>query len=200
MGTLHQITLPLLNMLLYITLIMHSTISTSRVDLTLGFIHLPLNSSNLRHHKPYNLPLHKRYSFRHGVHKLWGHDYSSGVWQFEGQGYVPCGTSGVSIMQVFGSDPPHATTLMVRTYNGSLSYYRGPVLVQNIWDRWFYLNVIHDVEACNVKVYVDGVLVLEAPGRGGSSHYFKFGVYAQNDPSYYMESRWKGIRVLKKCS
>lgn len=129
-----------------------------------------------------------------------GHDYSSGVWQFEGQGYVPCGTSGVSIMQVFGSDPPHATTLMVRTYNGSLSYYRGPVLVQNIWDRWFYLNVIHDVEACNVKVYVDGVLVLEAPGRGGSSHYFKFGVYAQNDPSYYMESRWKGIRVLKKCS
>lgn len=129
-----------------------------------------------------------------------GYDYSSGVWQFEGQGFVPNGTSGVSIMQVFGSDPPHATTLMVRTYNGSLFYYRASILVPNIWDRWFRLNVIHDVEASIVRVYVDGVQVYQATGRGGRSHYFKFGVYTQNQPSYYMESMWKGIRVLQKCS
>lgn len=129
-----------------------------------------------------------------------GYDYSSGVWQFEGQGFVPRGTSGVCVMQLFGSSPPHATTLMVRTYNESLFYYRTALLFPNVWDRWFQLNVIHDVEASNVKVYIDGLLVYEAPGRGGSNHYFKFGVYTQDNPSYYMESRWKGIRVLRKCS
>ncbi|KAJ1429720.1 hypothetical protein SESBI_08122 [Sesbania bispinosa] len=75
--------------------------------------------------------------------------------------------------KVFGAAPPRATTLMLRTYIGSLSYYRDPVLVPNIWDRWFRLNVIHDIDATYVKIYIDGVLVHEAPGRGGASHYFK---------------------------
>ncbi|XP_054806313.1 citrate-binding protein-like [Prosopis cineraria] len=190
------------------------------VDLTLGFTELPLNTSHFKLQTPYDLPASSRYSFNHGIHRLWvystdkpfskksrgsrseiriqGYDYSSGVWQFEGHGYIPSGTSGVSVMQVFGADPPRATTLMVRTYNGSLTYYRSPLLVPYIWDRWFQLNVIHDVEASIVRVYIDRVLVYEAPGQGGASHYFKFGVYKQNDPSYYMESRWKGIRVLHK--
>ncbi|KAA8530990.1 hypothetical protein F0562_005720 [Nyssa sinensis] len=192
------------------------------IDPTEGFISLPLNQSNLVIQRPYDVPEDQRYSFVDGVHKLWvfrtdkphtptsktgprteirihGYDYSSGVWQFEGYGYVPCGTSGVCIMQVFGASP-HATTLMLRVDNATLSYYRGPpVLVQNIYDKWFRLNVIHDVEARKVKVYINGVLKYEAPGRGGTSHFFKCGVYAQHDDSYYMESRWKGIKVLKKC-
>ncbi|KAG4389740.1 hypothetical protein AAZX31_06G142400 [Glycine max] len=217
MGTLYQIAL--LNMVLYVSLMMNPT-NTSSMDLTLGFTELPLNTTNFDHHKPYDLPVTERYSFTDGVHKLWvystdkplsqnsttrprseirirGYDYSSGVWQFEGQGFVPNGTSGVCIMQVFGADPPRATTLMVRAYNDSLKYYEAPILVPNIWGRWFQLNVIHDVEASNVKVYFDRVQVYEATGHGGYSHYFKFGVYTQNDPSYYMESQWKGIKVLK---
>lgn len=101
-------------------------------------------------------------------------------------------------MQVFGSSPRHATTLMLRIYNGSLVYYRDPVLVPYIYNRWFKLNVIHDVDNSNIEVYIDGVLVYVASGRGGTSHYFKCGVYAQNDCSYYMESRWKRIKVFKK--
>ncbi|KAK7247529.1 hypothetical protein RIF29_42413 [Crotalaria pallida] len=226
MGTLSHV--GLLNMALYFSLIMHTSNSwpwpVDSSHLTLGFVELPLlNASNFKHHKPYNLPISERYSFIDGIHKFWvysndkplypysptkprseirieGYDYSSGVWQFEGQGFVPSGTSGVCIMQLFGSRPPHATTLMVRTYNESLFYYRNHILVPNIWDRWFQLNVIHDVEASTVKVYIDGLLVYVAPGRGGRSHYFKFGVYTQDNPSYYMESRWKGIRVLRKCS
>lgn len=102
-------------------------------------------------------------------------------------------------MQVFGASPSHATTLMLRVYNGSLTYYQSPVLVPNIYNRWFRLNVVHDVEGSTVKVYIDGVLLYEAPGRGGTSHYFKCGVYAQNGDSYLMESHWKGIKVFKKC-
>jgi hypothetical protein len=110
---------------------------------------------------------------------------------------VPNGTSGVCIMQAFGARPG-ATTLMLRVYNGSLTYYRGPVLVPNIYDRWFQLNVIHDVDASNVTVYIDGVLTYEATGHGERPHYFKCGVYAQNNETNYMESRWMGIKVLKK--
>ncbi|KAF5458013.1 hypothetical protein F2P56_022080 [Juglans regia] len=206
---------------LFQLMISFHTCASKPIDLTKGFISLPLNRSNLVVQKPYDVPENHRYSFTNGVHKLWvystdkphspasktnprteirvqGYDYSSGVWQFEAYGYVPCGTSGVCVMQVFGSSPPHATTLMLRVYNDSLSYYRAPVLVPKIYDTWFRLNVIHDVEASNVKVYIDGILKYEASGRGGKSHYFKCGVYAQNDDSFYMESRWKGIKVLKK--
>jgi hypothetical protein len=109
---------------------------------------------------------------------------------------VPRGTSGVCVMQVFGASP-HATTLMLRVYNGSLTYYRDPVLDPNIYDRWFRLNVIHDLDASNVTIYIDGVLKHAAPGRGGEFHYFKCGVYAQNNDSYCMESRWKEIKLLK---
>ncbi|GMN33339.1 hypothetical protein TIFTF001_004100 [Ficus carica] len=108
-----------------------------------------------------------------------GYDYSSGVWQFEAFGYVPHGTSGVCIMQVYGSSPNHATTLMLRVYNSSLTYYQSLVLIPNIYNRWFKVNVVHDVEGSNVKVYIDRVLMYEAIGRGGTSHYFKCGVYAE---------------------
>ncbi|KAI9108662.1 hypothetical protein K1719_020309 [Acacia pycnantha] len=73
-----------------------------------------------------------------------------------------------------------------------------PVLLQNMYDRWFRLNVIHDVAASNVKIYIDGVLKYNGAGRGQASHYFKFGVYTQNDPSHYMESRWKDIKLFRK--
>ncbi|XP_031402072.1 citrate-binding protein-like isoform X1 [Punica granatum] len=192
------------------------------VDLTRGFTNLPLvNLTDYHIQKPYDLPVGDRYSFKNGVHKLWvyptdnplskgsptkprseiiinGYNYSSGVWQFEGHGYVPCGMSGVCIMQVFGASP-HNTTLMLRVSNGSLYYYNKSLLVPNIYDRWFKLNVIHDVNASRLNVYVDGDLKLEAPGRGGTIHYFKCGVYVQDNESYYRESRWKGIKVLKKC-
>ena len=59
--------------------------------------------------------------------------------------------------------------------------------------------VIHDVNASTVKIYIDGTLKYEAAGRGGNSYHFKFGVYGQINESYYMESRWKDIKVLKKC-
>ncbi|CAK7350294.1 unnamed protein product [Dovyalis caffra] len=217
MASFYQLALPFA--FSFLLLISQST--GSPIDPTIGFTQLPFNTSHYHIQKPYNLPVTYRYSFLNGIHKLWvyatdnplsknsptkprteiiisGYNYSSGVWQFEGYGYVPCGTSGVCIMQVFGAGGGHNTTLMLRVYNGTLYYYRDSVIVPNIYDRWFRVNVIHDVDASKVKVYIDGVLMYEAHGRGGEFHYFKCGVYAQDDDSYYMESRWKGIKILKK--
>ncbi|KAK9048580.1 hypothetical protein SSX86_032455 [Deinandra increscens subsp. villosa] len=195
--------------------------SRGPIDTTLGFASQPLDQSNFDIQKPYDVPLDQRYNFINGVHKLWvfktdkphtrvsktkprteirirGYDYSSGVWQFEAYGYVPHGTSGVSVMQVFGSNPPYSTTTMLRAYRNNLYYYRKHVILSNIYNKWFRLNVIHDVEGNTVKVYIDGVLKYEGRGRGGKSHYFKCGVYSQDDGTLYMESRWKNIRILKQ--
>ncbi|XP_029122234.1 citrate-binding protein-like [Elaeis guineensis] len=188
-------------------------------DPTYGFISLPLNNSNFHIQKPYDLPVSERYSFIDGIHKLWvlstdkphsltshtaprteigirGYAYSSGVWQFEGHAYIPSGTTGVCIMQIFGANRT-ATTLMLRVYNGALMYYKSQVIVDDIYGRWFRVNVIHDIGAKLVKVFIDGELKLAVNDRGGALHSFKCGVYAQNDNSYFMESQWKNIKVLK---
>ncbi|CAD6258109.1 unnamed protein product [Miscanthus lutarioriparius] len=113
--------------------------------------------------------------------------------------YVPSGTSGASVMQVFGA-ATHATTLMLHVYDGRLTYYHQltKVVADRVYDRWIRLNVIHDVAAANVTVFVDGERRLAAPGQGGKEHYFKFGVYKQHDPSHRMESRWRNVAIYTK--
>ncbi|XP_048539096.1 citrate-binding protein-like [Triticum urartu] len=189
-------------------------------DPTYGFTSVRLDEGNFVLQRPYDEASGARYSFDGSVRKLWvlasdkpharqshtsprteirmaGYDYSSGVWQFEGYGYVPSGTTGVSIMQVFGAGET-ATTLMLHVYDGALRYYDRQVVEDAIYDRWFRLNVVHDVEASTLTVYIDGEQKLHVHGRGGNSHFFKFGVYAQNHDSSCMESRWKDVRIFKK--
>lgn len=71
-------------------LVLHMFVSKPSADaagddsyLTAGFTKVDLPEGNFVVQSPYDVP---------------GHDYSSGVWQFEGYGYVPSGTSGVSVM------------------------------------------------------------------------------------------------------
>ncbi|CAI0376740.1 unnamed protein product [Linum tenue] len=191
-------------------------------DPTKSFVSLPFNPSYYHIQSPYNLPEKKRYNFVNGVHKCWvystdkphsrtsrtkprteiailGYRYNSGIWEFEAYGYVPKGTSGVSIMQVFGSKPPRATSLMLMVYGGSLRYYsKGPVVLADVYDKWFKLNVIDDFDSGKIRVYINNVLKLEVVGRGGKHHAFKCGVYAQRKASRRMESRWKGIKISRK--
>jgi hypothetical protein len=125
--------------------------------------------------------------------------YTAGVWQFEGYGFVPAGTSGVSVMQVFGASGRN-TTLMLHVYGGQLMYYHDEARVVDgdIYDRWFRLNVVHDVDAGMLTVFIDGEERLAVAGHGGYRHYYKFGVYTQTDPSHYMESRWRDVKVYTK--
>ncbi|KAK7247530.1 hypothetical protein RIF29_42414 [Crotalaria pallida] len=152
----------------------HHTCLSSRV---------PLDNSNFQVQKPYynNVPVKQRYSFTNGVHKFW----------------------------VFSNDKPHTpsskteprTEIRITGYDytsGVWQFEGSPVLVQNIYDRWFRVNVIHNVGASNVKVYVDGILKYDGADHGAATHYFKFGVYTQNNPSNYMESRWKDIKVFRR--
>ncbi|CAL4989413.1 unnamed protein product [Urochloa decumbens] len=191
--------------------------------LTAGFTHVKLAESQFVVQKPYDVPLRERYEQSGGVRRMWvfasdkpissSHPggarteikvnkiYSSGVWQFEGDMFVSSGTSGASVMQIFGA-ATHATTLMLHVYGGRLTYYHQltKVLAEHVYDRWVRLNVVHDVARGNVTAFVDGERKLSAAGHSGKEHYFKFGVYKQSrhQPSRRMESRWKNVAVYTK--
>ncbi|KAJ1274481.1 hypothetical protein BS78_05G065000 [Paspalum vaginatum] len=214
--------------LLLVLLLLSSPCARGEGQLSDGFTAVELSEAQFKVQKPYDVALAERYELTaDGVRRMWVYAsdkpittahpggprteikielvYSSGVWQFEGYGYIPHDTSGASVMQIFGA-AEHATTLMLHVYDGRLTYYHHVagegVVDAAIYDRWFRLNVVHDVAASNVTVFVDGQHRLTAPGRGGDAHYFKFGVYGQrgNGMSCRMESRWKGVKVFTKCS
>ncbi|GLJ48395.1 hypothetical protein SUGI_1021630 [Cryptomeria japonica] len=185
-----------------------------------GFTQQTLTDSNIVMQKPYDKNLSDRYSFVDGVHDMWvysndkphnltsntrprteiritGKDYKTGVWQFEGEGYVPRGTNGVCVMQIHGYLGP-ATVIMLDAVNGDLKRYHADVVSPDIFDRWFHLNVIHDTDQRIATVFVDGEERIAVNVTGGDSYYFKCGVYAQIDASFCMESRWRNIKLWSK--
>ncbi|KAH9691757.1 Alginate lyase2 domain-containing protein [Citrus sinensis] len=186
-------------------------------DPTDGFAEVALAEDNFVLQKPYNEPLGTRYSYKDGVRSFWvynhdkpfksssgtrprteGHDYSSGIWQFEGYAYVPKGTSGVTIMQIHGASEG-ATTLQLRIYNGDMKYYKFNVVATDLYDKWFRLNVIHDVGKGKITVFIDGEQKFVVNDQGPGDLYFKCGVYAAPaGSSNYMDSRWRDIKLYKK--
>ncbi|KAF5464519.1 hypothetical protein F2P56_014592 [Juglans regia] len=136
-------------------------------DPTDGFTRVPLTEENFVLQKPYDVPLEDRYTCKNGVRRFWvynndkpfkpdsptrprtevritGYDYTSGVWQFEGHAFVPKGTSGVTIAQILGAAQA-ATTLQLRIYNGDMRYYSSKLVATDLYDKWFRVNIIHDV-------------------------------------------------------
>jgi hypothetical protein len=61
--------------------------------------------------------------------------------------------SPLCIMQVFGASEA-ASTLMLHVYNGALHYYNKQLVEDNIYNRWFKLNVVHDVESSKLTYCV----------------------------------------------
>lgn len=72
-------------------------------------------------------------------------------------------------------------------------------MADGVYDWWFRLNVVHDVGASTVAVYVDGEERLAVAVNPTALHYFKFGVYVQHhDVSSCMESRWRNVSVYTR--
>ncbi len=166
---------------------------------------------------PHDLDLSERYSLVNGSHdfKVYNTDqpfqvgnttkprtemrisnnYISGVWQFEGDLFVPAGTTGAAVMQVFGGSAS-STSCQLRVYNGSLCYYTTPIM-NNIHDTWIHVNVIHDANAHTISIYLNGTFVRSEADRGPSTYYFKCGVYEQSNSSSLMQSKWANIKVWR---
>jgi hypothetical protein len=85
--------------------------------------------------------------------------YSRGqMHQWEAEYFIPGGSSGFCLFQVFGGDDNHATSAMIHTYNGQLSWYEDTAhaLSGNIYNKWTRVNVIHDTKGRMTKIYVNG--------------------------------------------
>ncbi|KAF5735346.1 citrate-binding protein-like [Tripterygium wilfordii] len=194
-------------------------------DPTDGFTSIGLTKANFEIQRPYNIPVDERYqfSFNDGVRRLWvyasdkphalnshtqprteikirGLDYSSGIRQFEGNVFVLQGTSGATIFQIFGAPKKEhrgATTMMLVIDSGNLRFYDKDLVASNVYDRWFRLNVIHDVSEGRIVVFIDGVHTFSTKVAGKAHYYFKFGVYASSRKSHYMESRKEAWGLYK---
>ena len=100
-----------------------------------------------------------------------------------------------------GKGAAHSTVLMLPVYDDVLRFYSSTAIEAGIYDRWFRLNVVHDLGASTVTVYVDGRRKFGASVIPSDSFYFKFGVYMQHhDVSPLMESRWRNITVYTKST
>jgi hypothetical protein len=98
-----------------------------------------------------------------------------------------------------GKGAAHSTVLMLHVYDAVLRFYSGTAIEAGIYDRWFRLNVVHDLGASTVTVYVDGRRKFGASVIPSDSFYFKFGVYMQHhDQSSCMESRWTNVTLYTK--
>ncbi|KAF3330563.1 Citrate-binding protein [Carex littledalei] len=85
-------------------------------------------------------------------------------------------------MQIFNASG-YATSFMLHVYDGKLKYYHTDHVVEDdIYDRWF-LTQCDPYRWGNISSFIDGVHKYVAPDRGGTDHYFKFGVYTQDDSS-----------------
>jgi len=123
--------------------------------------------------------------------------YTSGRHQFEADVMVVTNTSRVSIMQIFGGEDSHATSLQLRVYNGNLKEYEHTTLSTNIYGQWFHLNVTHDVATHEIQVFINGNPTFTTKDHGGKEWHFKCGVYAQEKPSRKMEVFYRNIKVYK---
>ncbi|KAK3021222.1 hypothetical protein RJ639_045123, partial [Escallonia herrerae] len=155
-------------------------------DPTDGFTNVPLTNANFELQKPYDIPLSERYSYGDGVHKLW----------------------------VYANDKPHdpnshtqpprlaashgATTIILRIYDGDMRFYSGDLVTTDFYDKWFWVNLIHDVDGGLLTIFIDGEQKFRHKDQGPGDLYFKCGVYAApSNISYYMESRWRDIRIYR---
>ncbi|KAI3505056.1 hypothetical protein L1887_26929 [Cichorium endivia] len=210
----------LLLLAFHLSLLNYGLTAVFAVDPTQGFTNVPLTPSSFIYQKPYNIPLQKRYSYDNGIRRFWVYandkpfehgsdtrprtevqikpDYTSGIWQFEGYAFVPHGTSGATIVQIHGAAEGN-TTILLRIYDGDMRYYNGEVIATDLYDKWFKVNLIHNVDEGRVMVYINDVKKFESHDEGPGDLYFKCGVYgAPSDTSRYMESRWRDIKIYKK--
>ena len=173
-------------------------------------------------HKPYNLNVSDRFKYSGGVwytwvyatdkplssgstteprtEMRWNNDYTSGNHMWDGDVYVPSGTDGVNIQQVFGA-VSRATASMVRAYSpngGELRRYSTDTLLTAIYNKWINVKVAHDASGNSVRIYINNTLKRTDPDAGDATHYFKNGVYAQTGHSSRMECRFRNLKQWSK--
>jgi hypothetical protein len=123
-------------------------------------------------------------------------DYTKGDIQYQAMFLVPANENSYSIFQIHSGDAQSprfgSTTFMLFWFSkdgGSVHDYAGKELAANLGDKWFQLNVEHNVAARTINVWIDQKLVWTQKDNGAENFYMKDGVYAQrHEPTFQMDT------------
>lgn len=162
----------------------------------------------------------ERYSYEDGVFHLWVEDtdlstfpgndsgprsevrvkneYVSGSRQFQADVMIVAGAEKVGVWQLFQRPYPW----MIRIYDGEFRQFgNGATFGDLQFGVWFRFHTIHHVASRNLKVYIDGQLVLDATiseSDGTVDFYNKFGVYGREGMGQLNEIYFKNVHYFKK--
>lgn len=160
----------------------------------------------------------ERYTYEDGVFHLWVEDtdlstfpgndsgprsevrvkneYSTGERQFQADFMVVAGAERVGIWQLFKIPYPW----MIRIYDGKYKQYGNGSTIGDVpFGVWQRFHAVHSTSAQTLKLYIDGVLVLDE-NIGGSEvdFYNKFGVYGREGMGELNEIYFKNVHYFEK--
>lgn len=114
-------------------------------------------------------------------------DYTNGEIQYQAMLMAPSNENSYCVFQIHTGDAQStqygSTQFMLfwfTNYGGSISYYSSPTLVTNLGNKWFQLNVDHNVVTHTIRAWINQNLIYTKQDNGAGDFYLKDGVYEQS--------------------
>jgi hypothetical protein len=125
-----------------------------------------------------------------------GGKQSIGEIQYQSTEMAPSNENSYCVFQIHTGDAEStadgSTTFMLFWFtnnNGSVHDYSGTLLASNLGNKWFQLNVDHNLVNHSIRVWIDKNLVWTQMDNTAGDFYFKDGVYEQShNPTLQMDA------------
>lgn len=195
-------------------LTMHASTAAAQIGGT-GWVQKTLN---FKIQSPTNAPQSQRYWFTNNIYhclvysndgafsvgnttlprteQRYNPDYTNGEIQYQASLMAPGDENSYCVFQIHTGNAQSATfgstTFMAFWFTnngGSVHDYSGAILATNLANRWFQLNVDHNVVTRTIRVWINQKLVWTQQDNGAGDFYMKDGVYEQNhNPTLQMDT------------
>ena len=127
--------------------------------------------------------------------------YQSGKRQFEGYLQIFPGISQQSCVQIFNA-PASGPLMMIKGFgsnNGTLRQEgSGATLATSCFGQTFRINIIHDVDADTLTIYMNGTQAWTGAGGAGGSFNLKYGLYGTFNSS--TKTIWSNVKFFQPLS
>jgi hypothetical protein len=116
--------------------------------------------------------------------------------QYQSMEMAPSNENSYCVFQIHSGDAEEdafgSTTFMLFWFtnnNGSVRDYSGTQLASNLGNKWFQVNVDHNLVNHNIRVWINQDLVWTQQDNNAGDFYFKDGVYEQDhNPTLEMDT------------
>jgi hypothetical protein len=130
-------------------------------------------------------------------------DYTNGEIQYQSMIMAPSNENSYCVFQIHTGDAQSgafgSTTFMAFWFTnsgGSVHDYSGTTLATNLADKWFQLNVDHNLVTRTINVWINRNLVWTQQDNGAGDFYLKDGVYEQShNPTLEMDTYLTNILI-----